>query len=716
MSTIDERWNIVDTTRAFCQKVLPLVYDESLSYMEMVCKVSSKMNELIENNNSLPQYVKDLVKETVDSDEFTQIVSSVLMGSIINVKFPPEGITPAKGDGVTDDTSSIQACIDYASTNNSCIFMPSGTYVTNTLQVPQKVSIKGMDRYTTSIVVKGGNSTLFNTLQGLTISDITLNGNSVNQITEVNIITGNLNDCLINNVIFNNAERSLYGTCNKTQFSNVWDYCKQIITINGDNNVLSGFSCDGKPILMGVGNVNESLPDMEVLVFESVNDIPDDVETGTYIKILNVLNGYSSLAIITDTSTNDSRTIGFGDRYIVLQHDLYFNVGLIDTKDDLSTKIQQLIDNGVPLYFPAGDYDFHVTVTKKINIKGAGFSTRFVPKSKNSNNSIFNFVCNGTSLNNSSLRDFYTIPHSSMSGDVSFIKSTGNSVNDMFDFLIMENIRIENYTTGMEVHSRMIWSTFKRVWFYGCFYAGFYATGNQTVNLNTFYECGFNNNVNYGYYNDNTEINSLLNNFISCDFEANKKALAGVVPADPASGSIYLGQGDFSFTNCYFEHNTDLDNAIVINNFGKATFTGCLFVAEKNLINNHNFAEFIGCNTYEPTNDIVDIRPFDGTSKTNIIACSFGSNGNELNITNMQFPAFTSSINTLELGASNLIMVSMAFDTLVRGRENGIYFIVPTADGVTAYETITGSGVTKTLNKGTLYTALYKGGKLYFSE
>ena len=30
----------------FCQKVLPLVYDDSLSYYEVLCKAISKMNEI----------------------------------------------------------------------------------------------------------------------------------------------------------------------------------------------------------------------------------------------------------------------------------------------------------------------------------------------------------------------------------------------------------------------------------------------------------------------------------------------------------------------------------------------------------------------------------------------------------------------------------------------------------------------------------------------
>lgn len=37
----------------YCQKVLPLVYDESLSYYEFLCKLMRKLNEVIENVNKL---------------------------------------------------------------------------------------------------------------------------------------------------------------------------------------------------------------------------------------------------------------------------------------------------------------------------------------------------------------------------------------------------------------------------------------------------------------------------------------------------------------------------------------------------------------------------------------------------------------------------------------------------------------------------------------
>ena len=47
-----------------CFHVLPLVYDQSLSYYEVLCKVTSKLNEVIEYVvNNLEMYLQEIVNE-----------------------------------------------------------------------------------------------------------------------------------------------------------------------------------------------------------------------------------------------------------------------------------------------------------------------------------------------------------------------------------------------------------------------------------------------------------------------------------------------------------------------------------------------------------------------------------------------------------------------------------------------------------------------------
>lgn len=57
-------YKAMQTFRFWCQKILPLVYDDSLSYYELLCKVVDYINDLINNdkaiNSELTQVQKDL--------------------------------------------------------------------------------------------------------------------------------------------------------------------------------------------------------------------------------------------------------------------------------------------------------------------------------------------------------------------------------------------------------------------------------------------------------------------------------------------------------------------------------------------------------------------------------------------------------------------------------------------------------------------------------
>lgn len=47
----------------WCQKVLPLVYDDSLSYYEVLCKVVDYVNKIIGDANSVIGQIEELRKE-----------------------------------------------------------------------------------------------------------------------------------------------------------------------------------------------------------------------------------------------------------------------------------------------------------------------------------------------------------------------------------------------------------------------------------------------------------------------------------------------------------------------------------------------------------------------------------------------------------------------------------------------------------------------------
>ena len=49
--------------RFWCQKVLPLVYDDSLSYYEILCKVVDYINNMIENQKEFSDELAELKSE-----------------------------------------------------------------------------------------------------------------------------------------------------------------------------------------------------------------------------------------------------------------------------------------------------------------------------------------------------------------------------------------------------------------------------------------------------------------------------------------------------------------------------------------------------------------------------------------------------------------------------------------------------------------------------
>lgn len=53
-------YNKISNFRFWCQKVLPLVYDDSLSYYETLCKFSEKLNEVINNTNELSEQYQNV--------------------------------------------------------------------------------------------------------------------------------------------------------------------------------------------------------------------------------------------------------------------------------------------------------------------------------------------------------------------------------------------------------------------------------------------------------------------------------------------------------------------------------------------------------------------------------------------------------------------------------------------------------------------------------
>lgn len=73
--------NLKEVPRYYCQKVLPTSYDDSLSYYENLCKLTAKMNEIIDAiNDSFETMVREkinsyFVESIYDSSTETLVLS-----------------------------------------------------------------------------------------------------------------------------------------------------------------------------------------------------------------------------------------------------------------------------------------------------------------------------------------------------------------------------------------------------------------------------------------------------------------------------------------------------------------------------------------------------------------------------------------------------------------------------------------------------------------
>lgn len=103
----------------WCQKVLPLVYDESLSYLELLCKVVDKLNEIValsnsweEQYNQLQEAIQEIQKwiDDFDTSYIEQLIQEKL-ATMIFVEITDAGYIvyniPQTWDSITFNTTGL---------------------------------------------------------------------------------------------------------------------------------------------------------------------------------------------------------------------------------------------------------------------------------------------------------------------------------------------------------------------------------------------------------------------------------------------------------------------------------------------------------------------------------------------------------------------------------------------------------------------------------
>lgn len=109
--------------RFWCYKVLPLVYDDSLSYYELLCKVVKYINDLIDSDKAIIEDVDELkkdvefVKNWIDNFDTTTLENllSEVLAKMIFVEITDSGYfmyyIPEGWEDITFNTTGLDIAI-----------------------------------------------------------------------------------------------------------------------------------------------------------------------------------------------------------------------------------------------------------------------------------------------------------------------------------------------------------------------------------------------------------------------------------------------------------------------------------------------------------------------------------------------------------------------------------------------------------------------------
>ena len=158
-------------------------YDSDLAWLIRAYKI------LTGKVNNIEQTIEDTINEALQGEELKQLITQMIAEALpLNVKYPPaeSGLTPAVGDGETDDTAALQAMIAYANAHNMPMIFPAGVYRVTGRYVNVATVFEGFDA--TLMLAPVSAKPLITLTADLATSGLTLNGNLGGQTTAQNVI------------------------------------------------------------------------------------------------------------------------------------------------------------------------------------------------------------------------------------------------------------------------------------------------------------------------------------------------------------------------------------------------------------------------------------------------------------------------------------------------------------------------------------------------
>lgn len=162
----------------------------------------------------LPNSIADAVDKALDELQLQKIITDIMTDyqMAINVLLPPNNLPTASNDGSADNTVTIQGCIDYAhSVGGGVVFFPAGTYLTGSLILRENVSLVGLSRYNTRLVLRGGVTApmIYSGQSNNEISGLYIDGNGEVQVNNIDLIALAGSNYLLQNLIVTDGWRNL---------------------------------------------------------------------------------------------------------------------------------------------------------------------------------------------------------------------------------------------------------------------------------------------------------------------------------------------------------------------------------------------------------------------------------------------------------------------------------------------------------------------------
>ena len=173
-------------------------YDSDLAWLIRAYKI------LTGKVNNIEQTIEDTINEALQGEELKQFITQLIAEALpLNVKYPPaeSGLTPAVGDGETDDTAALQAMIEYGSEHGLPMIFPAGIYRVSNLSVTETANFLGMEGVTIFKTENSSNA-LISVSGNFNAFNITFNGNIAGNDNPQDIITGTCENISVNGCNF----------------------------------------------------------------------------------------------------------------------------------------------------------------------------------------------------------------------------------------------------------------------------------------------------------------------------------------------------------------------------------------------------------------------------------------------------------------------------------------------------------------------------------